>query len=105
MSRIRWTGVAQSTTTASKPVDAENERTRASAWHAFVSGTLGGATVTVGYSPDTVDTSDANSTWFTPTALTTIGAVDVFFSARPRKFRVTTNGGNGTTSVTVEIRA
>jgi hypothetical protein len=105
MSRIRWVGLASGVISPSIPVDAQNELTRASNWHVFVSGTAGGATVTLGYSPDTIDTSDANSTWFTPTALTAMAIGDTFFLARPRKYRVTVNGGNGTTSLTVEVRA
>lgn len=105
MSRIIWKGVLQSATSASIPVDAENERSRASGWHAFVSGTFGGTSLQISYSPDTMDTSDANSTWYAPTALVFTAGGDTFFLARPRKFRVATTGGNGTTSVNVEIRA
>lgn len=105
MSRLIWKSVAQTVTKASIAVDAENERTRANSWHAFVSGTFGGATLQISYSPDTIDTSDANSTWFAPVALAFTSGGDTFFQARPRKFRVATTGGNGTTSVNVEIRA
>jgi len=105
MSRIRWVGIAENITTVSIPVDAESERVRQSTWHAFISGTLAGATVQIEYSPDTVDISDANSIWYSPTILQVTSTGDQFFWARPRKFRVFVNGGGLTTSVTVEIRA
>lgn len=105
MSRILWKSVAQGVTTASIPVDAENERTRASAWHAFVSGTFNGTSVQVEYSPDTIDTPDANSTWYAPTALVFAAVGDTFFQARPRKFRLVLTGGGVSTSVNVEVRA
>ena len=105
MSRIIWSNVAQSTTTASILVDSQNELTRNPAWHVFVSGTLNGATVSLEYTPATQDVSDANATWFLPTALTAMSLGDTFFWARPRKFRVIINGGGASTSVTVEVRA
>lgn len=105
MARIRWTGITSGQTKTSIPVDAENERTRASAWHAFVSGTFGGTSVAIQYSPDSVDTTDANSTWYAPLSLVFTSGGDTFFWARPRKFRVVLTGGDGTTSVNVEIRA
>lgn len=105
MSRIIWSNVAQSTTTPSILVDSQNELTRNPAWHVFISGTLGGATVTLEYTNATQDVSDANATWFAPTALSGMSLGDTFFWARPRKFRVIINGGNGTTSINVEVRA
>jgi hypothetical protein len=105
MSRLLWKGVLQNATSASIRVDDQNELTRNPAWHAFVSGTFGGTSLQISYSPDTQDTTDANSTWYAPTALVFTAGGDTFFWARPRKFRVATTGGNGTTSVNVEIRA
>lgn len=108
MSRIRWTGLLTASTSKSIPVDSQNELTRQANWHLFISGVLGTsslATVQLEYSPDTIDTSDANSTWFAPTPLGSLGLGDTFFQARPRKFRVIVSGGDGGTSITVEVRA
>ena len=105
MSRLIWKGVLQGATSPSIVVDAQNELTRNPSWHAFVSGTFGGTSCQIQYAPDPIEVNDTNSTWFAPTALVFTSGGDTYFLARPRKFRVVNTGGNGTTSVNVEIRA
>lgn len=101
-SRLLFTGVTQGVTTASKWLNASD--TDVINWHAFVSGTFGGASLQLQYSPDTTDTSDANSTWYAPVSLLLTSGGDTYFQAKPRKWRVVVTGGNGTTSLNVEVR-
>src|ERR1022692_2546177 len=101
MARLRWVGILQGVTTPSIAVDAQNEQTRAPGWHAFVSGVFNGTSIQIEYSPDTLDVSDALSTWYGPTALAFTAGGDTFFWARPRKFRLVLTGGGGTTAVNV----
>jgi hypothetical protein len=105
--RMYWTGILNTSgNLPSIPVDDESMRIRETAWHAYVSGTPGASLqLQIAYSPDTPDTPDASSRWFAPTALLfgTIG--DTYFTAKFRKARPeVVSGGDGTTSLTVEIR-
>lgn len=104
MSRIRWTGLAQSSTSASIRTDGTSELNREHNWHVFVSGTFGGATVQIQYTPDLQEIADGSATWYAPGVLSFGSGGDTFFQAKPRKFRVAITGGDGTTSITVEIR-
>lgn len=104
--RIYWSGVAENATTASIPIDDESMRIREWAWHAFVS--LSGTaptSVQIAYSPDSPDVADGSSRWFAPSALLISGgAGDTYFTAKFRKIRAEVNGGDGTTSLTIEVR-
>jgi hypothetical protein len=105
MSRIRWTGVAHDTTPSSIRVDDQSMLIREFCWHAFVSWTGTAPTsVQVEYCADTPDVVDGSATWFAPTALLFTAQGDTYFQAKPRRFRIVVTGGDGTTSVTVEIR-
>jgi hypothetical protein len=103
--RLYWYAVAENTTTASIMVDDESMRLREYSWHAFVSWTgTAPSNVQVEYAPVNADTADGSTVWFAPTALLFTAQGDVFFQAKPRKFRVIVTGGDGTTAVNVDVR-
>ena len=74
------------------------------AWHAYISGTFGGMSVQLEYTPDNELTADASSRWFSPTILSWTTQSDQWFEARARGFRFIGSGATaGTASVIVEI--
>jgi hypothetical protein len=60
----------------------------------IVSGTMGGATVTIQISND-------NNTW--ATAYTTTAAIAILFESTARYVRAVQSGSSGSTSITVEL--
>lgn len=73
--------------------------------HAYYWGTFGAAgSIAIEYSPDLPNIADGSSNWFRPTALTVSTKSDVYFLARFNKIRaVLASGGDGTTSVNVQV--
>lgn len=102
---MKWTiGPAAAGTTASYvPTDPGNHW-QAHDWTVYLSGTFGGATVTLDYSPDSSNVPDSSSRWFTSTSLTFTTAASLWFQLRFRKVRVLWSGGDGTTTdIIIEI--
>lgn len=98
---MKFSFTADAVATSVGPADAisPNQQT---AWHAYLSGTFGGGTVQITYSPDPPSVPDAASRWFAPTALAFTGGGDVWFQARFQKLRVSMTGST-TPAVTVEV--
>jgi len=114
---MKWTFTsAGPTTTASYATSDPGSRWQSPSWHAYIlgldfksggsggTGTFGAAgQVQIQLSPDGIEVPDANSRWTSPLNLKFTAAGDVFFQAKFRKARAVFTGGDGTTSLSVEI--
>ena len=72
------------------------------AWHAYASGTFGGGTVTIWYSPDGKYVADGSSRWFQSQALQFSAAGDGWFQARFRKLKFILVGSSSP-ALTIEV--
>lgn len=103
---MQWTITgAGPTNSASIRVTDPGSRWQYPGWHLYATGTFGANTpsVQLQLSPDDAFTTDANSRWASPAALKLSAPGDQFFQARFRKVRVNFTGGDGTTSILVEV--
>lgn len=98
---MKFNFTADAVASSVAPADA-GSLNQQSAWHAYLSGTFGGGTVQITYSPDPPSVSDAASRWFAPAALGFTGGGDVWFQARFQKIRVSMTGSTSPNAI-VEI--
>jgi hypothetical protein len=98
---MQWIFAADAVQSSVAPADAGSPNQQ-SAWHAYLSGTFGGGTVQISYSPDPPSVPDATSRWFAPSPLAFTGGGDVWFQSRFRKIRVSMTGST-TPNAIVEI--
>lgn len=72
-------------------------------WHLYLSGTFGGATVQVSYSPDPDYVTPANARWFGPASLSQTAAGDTWFEARFRGLQFVITNSSTLTNIVAEI--
>lgn len=102
--KATFTGAGPTTTNSIRVTD-PGSHWQTQSWQIYASGTLGASgSIAIQVSPDMAELPDASSRWFALLAspITTVPTTQ-WIQARFRKVRFNFTGGDGTTSVTVEI--